>query len=93
MNFTSARMLACVDNCRKAEGKKEYIMTHDDYYYNLRPDADERLARVSHASHRAETCSERFEQFANVVGPRTAAAIEAFVDGRVAHHELNEHRV
>lgn len=65
---------------------------HDEYYKHLLNDADERLARASGAHHKAESCSERFEQLASVVGPRKAAAIEAYMDGRVAHHELHEHK-
>lgn len=67
-------------------------MAHDDYYHRVQKSGDERLMRVSNAPHEAETCAERYEQLAHVVGHRQASAIEAYVDARMAHHELNENK-
>lgn len=68
-------------------------MAHDDYYNRMGKEADARLARAADAAHEPSTCVERYECLASIVGPRTAAAIEAFIDARVAHHELNEHKM
>ena len=67
-------------------------MAHDDYYHRLLKSADERLMRASNAPHEAETCAERYEQMARVVGARVASVVEAFVDARMAHHELAENK-
>lgn len=65
---------------------------HDDYYYNLAERANEDLARAVGAARKPMTCAERFEILADLFGPTKAAVLEAFIDGRVAHHELNEHK-
>ena len=67
-------------------------MTHDEYYEDLQQDADTRLAKASKAVHNPTDCEERFEQLAHIVGARVATAIEAFVDARMAHHELHENK-
>lgn len=67
-------------------------MAHDDYYNNLQKSADERLQKATHAVHEPTNCTERYEQLAHLLGGRIASAIEAFVDARMAHHELHENK-
>jgi hypothetical protein len=76
----------------KALKKGAEMTPHDDYYYNLADRADEKLARAAGAVREPTNCSERFDLLASVFGHKAAAVIEAFIDGRVAHHELNEHK-
>lgn len=67
-------------------------MAHDDYYNKLQHSADSRLQRASNAFHEADDCKERFEQLAHIVGAKVASVIEAFVDGKIAYHELHENK-
>ena len=68
-------------------------MPHDDYYYNLAESANGGLARAVGAVREPRTCEDRFEILADVFGPTKAAVLESFMDGKIAHHELNEHKV
>lgn len=69
------------------------LTPHDEYYHKVRQKAHDKMARVT--GHEAEgddelRCS---LAYALKLGTPTEAAeaIEAFVDARMAHHELHEH--
>ena len=67
-------------------------MAHDDYYKRLDAESGKRLADASGAGRVAESCEGRYHQLASIVGHRVAAVMEAFVDSKIAHHELNENK-